>query len=54
LSERAAAVTNAGQAWDLFFTDEILNIIVENTNRRVGAHRLIISTFAILFVKKIE
>jgi hypothetical protein len=33
LSEKAAAVTSAGQAWDLFFTDEMLNIIVDNTNR---------------------
>jgi hypothetical protein len=33
LSPSAAASNTAGQIWELFFTEEILNIIVENTNR---------------------
>jgi hypothetical protein len=27
--------TTAGEIWELFFTEEILNIIVKNTNRLV-------------------
>jgi hypothetical protein len=33
LSLSASEAASAGQIWELFFTEEILNIIVENTNR---------------------
>jgi hypothetical protein len=33
LSPSAAEAASAGQIWEMFFTEEILNIIVENTNR---------------------
>jgi hypothetical protein len=33
LSPAASAAEDAGQIWDLFFTPEILNIIVRHTNR---------------------
>jgi hypothetical protein len=33
LSPSAAEAVSAGQIWELFFTKEILNIILENTNR---------------------
>jgi hypothetical protein len=33
LSPSAAEAASAGQIWEMFFTEEILNIIVEKTNR---------------------